>query len=99
MYDGVIDPWFLDEFLASTELATLDYVVLLPLVETCVERVLIRHNDGFTDAAAARHMHDQFTRRPPAARHILNHVDQSPMKLATCILDARARGDLRYDAL
>ena len=98
VYDGVIGPWFLDVFLASTGLANLDYVVLLPPAETCVERVLIRENHGFTDVAAARHMHDQFASRRPEARHILDHLGQSPKKLARRILDDRTRGDLRYEA-
>ena len=96
VYDGVIGPWFLDEFLASTGLAALDYVVLLPPAATCVERVLTRKNHGFKDEAAARHMHDQFSRQPLADRHIVNQVDQSPDVLSAYVLAARNRGDLRY---
>jgi cytidylate kinase len=98
VYDGVIGPWFLDEFLVSTGLVALDYVVLLPSVDTCVERVLTRRNHGFKDDVAARHMHDQFTRKPPADRHIVHQVDQSPEQLSTYILDGRNRGDLGYSA-
>jgi hypothetical protein len=84
--------------LVSTGLVALDYVVLLPSVDTCVERVLTRRNHGFKDDVAARHMHDQFTRKPPADRHIVHQVDQSPEQLSTYILDGRNRGDLGYSA-
>ncbi|MEO6126230.1 MAG: hypothetical protein ABIR32_21225 [Ilumatobacteraceae bacterium] len=35
VYDGVIGPWFLDPFLRSTGLATLDYALVLPPVDVC----------------------------------------------------------------
>jgi hypothetical protein len=98
VYDGIIGPWFLDEFLASTGLATLDYVVLLPPADICVERVLTRKNHGFNHEAAARHMHDQFTRRPAADRHVITHVVHSLDTLSAYILDAHNRGDLTYPA-
>ncbi|MCU1399237.1 MAG: uncharacterized protein JWN62_2346, partial [Acidimicrobiales bacterium] len=96
VFDGVIGAWFLDEFLAATGLAALDYAVLLPPVETCVQRVLHRQNHGFTNEAAARHMHDEFTRRPCADRHVFREAVDSPDVLASCVLDARDRGDLTY---
>jgi len=34
VYDGVVGPWFLPTFGAATGLAELDYVVLMPTVET-----------------------------------------------------------------
>ena len=38
VYDGVLGPWFLSDFLAASGLDHLDYAVLLPPVERCVER-------------------------------------------------------------
>lgn len=67
--------WLLDKFLASGGLVALDDVVVLPPADTCVERVLTRRNHGFKDEEAVRHMHDQFTRRPPAERPIVRQVD------------------------
>lgn len=96
VYDGVIGTWFLDEFLAATGLTTLDYLVLLPPADICVKRVLTRKNHGFTNEAAARHMHDQFTRQPAEDRHIVQVADRSPNVLAASVLDLRNRGDLRY---
>ncbi|MFI9487426.1 AAA family ATPase [Promicromonospora sp. NPDC052451] len=62
VYDGVIGPWFLPGFAALTGLAAIDYVVLLPPVETCLHRVATRTGHGFTDLGAARHMHEEFAR-------------------------------------
>lgn len=42
IYDGVIGPWFLPTFAEETGLETLHYVILLPSIEECVERVLTR---------------------------------------------------------
>ncbi|MFE7507121.1 AAA family ATPase [Promicromonospora sp. NPDC057488] len=62
VYDGVIGPWFLPTFARLSGVEALDYVVLLPPVETCLKRVETRTGHGFTDLDAARHMHDDFVR-------------------------------------
>jgi cytidylate kinase len=75
VYDGVMGPWFLDTFLAATGLDELHYVVLFPDVEVSVGRVMTRADHGFRDEAAARKMHDEFTRADIDARHVLvNHT-------------------------
>src|SRR4051812_44127632 len=48
VYDGIVGSWFLPTFAAATGLAELDYVVLMPSVERCVERVARREGHGFT---------------------------------------------------
>src|SRR5690606_19882527 len=50
VYDGVVGPWFLPVFAAATGCDGLDYVILLPPVERCLERVASRVGHGFTDA-------------------------------------------------
>lgn len=70
VYDGVIGPWFLTTFARETGLETLDYVILLPSVETCVERVLNREGHGFADEPATRKMHDEFRRASIDERHV-----------------------------
>lgn len=60
VYDGVIGPWFLPQFAVATGLRTLQYLVLLPPVETCVARVATRVGHQFTDESATRKMHAQF---------------------------------------
>ncbi|WP_051433509.1 AAA family ATPase [Promicromonospora kroppenstedtii] len=62
VYDGVIGPWFLPAFARLSGVEALDYVVLLPPVETCLKRVETRTGHGFTDLDAARHMHEDFVR-------------------------------------
>jgi hypothetical protein len=62
VYDGVVGPWFLPAFTAATGLDALDYAVLLPSVEHCVEGVATRHGHGFHDEAATRKMHNEFTK-------------------------------------
>lgn len=42
VYDGVVGPWFLPTFVAATGLNRLDYVVLQPSVERCLDRVATR---------------------------------------------------------
>jgi len=97
VYDGVMGPWFVDTFLAATGLDALDYVVLLPDVEVCVERVMTRVGHGFRDEAAARKMHDEFSRSSIDARHLLvNHAD--PETAAGEVVERRERGDFRLDA-
>ena len=72
VYDGIVGPWFLPTFAAATGLETLQYVVLMPSVEACVERVATRVGHGFTDEAATRKMHHEFAAAavdaPPRAR-------------------------------
>src|SRR5207244_9144575 len=71
VYDGVVGPWFLPTFAAATGLERLDYVVLLPSVERCVERVGTREDHGFTDEGATRKMHREFARADVEARYVL----------------------------
>ena len=71
VYDGVLGVWFLPTFMAATGLATAHYVVLLPSVERCVDRVATRIGHGFSDPDATRHMHDQFATAQVDARHVL----------------------------
>jgi hypothetical protein len=60
VYDGVVGPWSLPQFMAAAGFRRLHYVILLPSVETCVAGVAARVGHGFRDEASARHMHAQF---------------------------------------
>ena len=96
VYDGVIGPWFLDDFLAATGLTSLDYAILLPAVEVCVERVGTRLNHGFSDEAATRHMHHEFARSQYKDRHVIRATNDSPGVVADHIRAARNEGALTY---
>jgi cytidylate kinase len=74
VYDGVMGPWFVDTFLVASGLDALDYAVLLPDADVCVDRVMTRAGHGFRDEAAARKMHHEFSRAEIDARHVIvNH--------------------------
>jgi hypothetical protein len=95
VYDGVLGPWFLDTFLAATGLATLDYVVLLPPVEQCVEGVRNRVGHGFADEPATRKMHAEFASSAIDARHVVVPIG-TPADIAASIREKSAAGELRY---
>ena len=68
VYDGIVGPWFVAAFAGATGLDAIDYAVLLPTVERCVERgPATREGHGFTDEEAARKMHRVFSQRPSTA--------------------------------
>jgi len=96
VYDGVIGPWFLTDFLAATGLTQLDYVVLLPSPDRCVERVRTRADHAFTDEAATRHMHRQFATAGLDQRHMLVDPPDGPEHVAERIVAAAANGTLTY---
>jgi cytidylate kinase len=96
VYDGVVGPWFLDTFGAATGLAELDYVVLMPSVETCVERVLTRRGHGFRDEAAARKMHDEFAGASVAAHHVLTIGSEPVADVVDQVTAAWEAGKLTY---
>jgi predicted ABC-type ATPase len=98
VYDGVIGPWFLPTFAAETGLPVLDYVVLLPTVDDCLERVRTRQGHGFNDEPATRKMHDEFSRAPIEARHVLRNLPTTPGEVAQEVLMKADAGTLAYQA-
>ena len=94
VYDGVVGPWFLPTFAAASGLERLDYVILMPPVEVCVDRVATRRGHGFTDEAATRKMHTEFARSDIDARHVMVDPPEQPECVADQILAARERGSL-----
>ncbi len=96
VYDGVVGPWFIDAFASAAGLTELDYVVLMPGVETCVERVLSRSGHGFRDEPAARKMHAEFATAIVEARHVLNIGSESAPDVVDRIVAAAEAGHLRY---
>jgi len=95
-YDGVLGPWFLDPFIRASGLTELDYAILLPPVEACVERVRTRRNHGFSDEAAARKMHTEFAKAPIDPRHVVGgDAAASPAEVADAIEVRRSERRLR----
>lgn len=87
-------PGPLPAFGADTGLEQLDYVILLPPVDTCVRRVATRRDHGFTDEPATRKMHAEFTNAQVADRHVLRDPPDDPAQVAAHIESARAAGKL-----
>ncbi len=99
IYDGVLGPWFLPTFTHATGVERLDYVILLPPVETCIERVRTRTDHGFSDEAATRRMHAQFVAAAMPDRHVIHEAGHTIGSLAETITDSVRRGDLAYKPL
>ena len=81
VYDGVLGPWLLDRFLAVAAVPTADYVVLLPSLDRCLERIRTRRDHPFDDEVAAIDLHAQWTdavidgRQVLDRRHVLDNGD------------------------
>jgi hypothetical protein len=96
VYDGMVGPWFLSTFLRATDLDSVDYVVLMPSVERCIERVGTRQGHGFTDEGATRHMYREFARADIDRRHVLLDPPDDLDKVADRIVAALEQDLLVY---
>lgn len=96
VYDGVLGPWFLATFATAAGLDQLDYVVLLPSVDRCVERVATRRDHGFSDESATRKMHAEFTRAEINRRHLILDPPDRPEDTADVVEAARNSGSLMF---
>ena len=91
MFDGVVRPEELPRWLATAGDPVTHYVVLLPPVDVCVERVVRRSGHGFTSEESARAMHADFAAEG-LGRYVVEDVDTPAEELATRLLDAIASG-------
>jgi cytidylate kinase len=96
VYDGVVGPWFLPVFLNETTLERLDYVILLPDVESCVRRVAARRGHGFRDESATRKMHAEFVNAKIDGRHVLVDLLDDPEAVASLVEQESRAGTLTY---
>lgn len=94
-YDGVVGAWFIDTFQTAAGFDRVDYAVLLPRVDVCVQRVVRRAGHDFTDESAARHMHAEFVRHPVPDRHLFTDPHAPAVEIAEQVESVRQRGDLR----
>jgi 2-phosphoglycerate kinase len=85
VYDGMVGPWFLPTFLQASGLDSVDYVVLLPSIERCIDRVVSRTGHGFRDERATRHMYRQFAEADIDRRHVLVDPPGTPEDVAALI--------------
>ena len=96
VYDGMVGPWFLTTFLGATGLRRVDYAVLMPSVERCIERVGTRQGHGFKDEGATRHMYRQFSQADIDRRHLLVDPPEDPDTVADMIVAALEQDLLAY---
>ena len=87
VYDGLVRPDEVSGFVTAAGLAAARYVVILPSVTTCVERVASRGGHGFTSADATRAMHKDFANAELPARHLIADAGATPGDLAEIILN------------
>ena len=96
VYDGVVEPGF-SQRSSATGLDRVDYVVLLPSVERCVERVVTRRCYGFNDEAATRKMHKEFAQAAIDQRHhLLVDPPDQPEDVADLVVPAIKQQSLVY---
>jgi cytidylate kinase len=96
VYDGVLGPWFLTPFMSAAGLSHLHYVVLLPPLSACLERVRTREGHGFTDREATQGMWNAFDRSTVDRRHVLSDHDIAPAAMADLIAQRVDDGSLRH---
>lgn len=97
VYDGVLGPWYLPEFVAATGLPAVDYAVLLPPRSVVLQRVADRRDHAFDDPAATEHMHQEFAGAPIDGRHRFEATGP-PAVIIDQVLAAWRSGRLRWTA-
>ena len=98
VYDGVLGPWFLPTFVRATGLPHIQYVILLPPLELCLERVQLRVGHGFSDLSATRDLHEQFASAAVDTRHLINEAGDHAAQLAELISRRLDDGRFWYSA-
>ncbi len=94
IYDGMVGPWFIDTFEKATGLASLDYAILMPPLDACVERVATRRDHGFRDEPATRKMYDEFARATVDPRHVFVEPPGAAGNVAALVATAWETGRL-----
>jgi cytidylate kinase len=95
VFEGIVGPWFLPAFVRAAQPADVHYVVLLPPLRICIERVRSRGDHGFSDLAVADDMYRQFLDATIDARHLIIEPDAPPAQLAELIIGKMNDGSLR----
>jgi cytidylate kinase len=96
VYDGVLGPWFLPTFVRGAGLVEVHYVILLPPLEVCLDRVRRRVDHGFSDLSITQDMHQQFTSAEIDAKHVITDPHSHPAQLAELIAIRLGTGQFRY---
>jgi predicted ABC-type ATPase len=94
VFDGVVGPWSLPTFERAAGVPELHYVVLLPPLAVCLERVRTRVDHGFSDLSVTRDMYRQFVDAQVGTRYLITEPEQPPAGIAELI--DRQLGDDRF---
>jgi cytidylate kinase len=95
VFEGIVGPWFLPTFASAAQQANVHYVVLLPPLRICIERVRGRNDHGFSDLAVTNDMYWQFVDAGIDNRHLIIEPDVPPAQLAELIMRKLSDGSLR----
>ena len=82
----------LDRFLAVAAVPTADYVVLLPSLDRCLERIRTRRDHPFDDEVAAIDLHAQWTDAVIDRRQVLDNSNLDLDATVAAIIDGVAEG-------
>ena len=82
----------------GTGLPDIHYVILLPHLEACLERVQGRVGHGFNDLLVSRDLYEQFANAAVDRRHLITEPGDHPAELAELISDQLDDGRFRYSA-
>jgi cytidylate kinase len=95
VFEGIVGPWFLPTFVHAAQPADVHYVVLLPPLRICIERVRSRGDHGFSDLAVTDDLYRQFVGAGIDDRHLIIEPDAPPTQLAELIIGKLNDGSLR----
>ena len=96
VFDGMVGPWFLPTFVEYARREAVHYAVLLPDLDTCLERVRTRDDHGFRDEAATRQMHGSFAAANIESRHVIPDFPGDPQAAANEIVRRLETGALLH---
>jgi hypothetical protein len=80
---------------SAAQPADVHYVVLLPPLRICIERVRSRGDHGFSDLAVTEDLYRQFVGAGIDDRHLIIEPDAPPTQLAELIIGKLNDGSLR----
>jgi chloramphenicol 3-O-phosphotransferase len=94
--DACLGPWFIPDLIALLSDVTIDYLVLMPSLETVLRQLAMRTDHGFTSEDAARHMYREFASSLSGLeRHVIDPTGSTPKDAADAVDLAAGQGRLR----
>ena len=79
-------------------LRQIHYVILLPPLGVCLERVQLRVDHGFSDRSVASNLYEQFAKTVVDTRYLITEPGDHPAGLAELMTRRLDDGQFRYSA-